>query len=65
VHYKHKTGVPNEKGIKMNGPETTTFQELLPGRYDVYFNVYEEKEKFEVRYKSKIQSNNLKMQYNG
>ena len=61
MYYKHKTGVPNEKGIKMNGPETTTFQELLPGRYDVYFNVYEAKQKFEVRYKSKIQGNNLKM----
>ena len=26
----------------MNGPETTTFEELLPGRYDVYINVYAE-----------------------
>jgi len=56
VYYKHKIGVPNEKGIKMNGPETTTFQELLPGRYDVYFNVYEAKKKFEVRTNPKFRA---------
>jgi hypothetical protein len=39
-------GSPNALGISVNGPETTTFRNLLPGRYDVYINVYKESERF-------------------
>jgi hypothetical protein len=34
------------EAVIKNGPETTTFQDLLPGRYDVYINVYEEDKNF-------------------
>ena len=34
-------GEIDANGIALGGPETTTFRSLLPGRYDVYVNVYE------------------------
>ena len=34
-------------GVTQNGPDTVTFRELLPGRYDVYINVYSEDERFD------------------